>query len=189
MGDNRSNKGKWIALLAILAVVFAAGGALWFLNPPDEVVSDQAFSNPERTESQGADAPDPAASEPMLVGQYTGFYMDQDISITIIGDSPKPLSEVEGVARYSNVVTGQSCVSRLQAVVEEVVGGVVDKAVLFNQRPVPGEPECSQSIPVKIDISDQQRGARSVVNVMSVEWLSPSGGEVLMQGDLTRKAK
>lgn len=180
--SGEKNRAIWIFVLLVLAIVFGAGGAFLFLNPTVEDLSEQAADRTTANE-------DPVDTEPMVLGRYTGFYMDQDISITILGDDPQILFEANGIARYSNIVTGQECVSRLEPVSDEVVGGVVDTAVLFNQRPVPGETACSQSIPVKIDISEQQKGANFVVNVMSVEWLAPARDQVLMQGDLTRLAE
>jgi hypothetical protein len=115
--------------------------------------------------------------------------MDQDISVTISGDTPRTLVEANGIARYSNVVTGGKCISRLEPVSGGGVGGVFDNAVRFSQQPLQGEPACSQEIPVRIDISQQKKDAEGVVSAMTVEWLSPSGDEVLMQGVLTKKAE
>jgi hypothetical protein len=175
-----SGNGKWIALAAVVLLLTGGGGAWYFL----QASGTEATQAKDPAERLATNEP----QVPMLSGSYAGFYMDQNIFITIADGAPRTLVNANGMASYSNVVTGGRCVSRLEPVSGGGIGGDTNNAVRFSQQPVPGEPECSQEIPVKIDISERALGLDGVVEAMSVEWLTPQGDEVLMKGELTRES-
>ena len=126
---------------------------------------------------------------PLLFGDYTGFFMDQNITISMKGGVPRPLVQLNATASYSNTVTGARCVSKLEPIPASAGGRTSNKVVRFYQKPVVGEPSCPQAISVKIDISGQRKNRRGIIGGMSVEWLAPSGGRVLMQGQLTKRGQ
>jgi Double zinc ribbon len=175
-------------LLYIGGVLIAAliGGGIWAM---------QSGGAPDASAETAAAAPalDPAI--PRLLGKYKGHFADQDIVITIAGAMPKTLVESAGIARYANVVNGGTCAAAFVPMkgadvgggVGAGVGGVVGNAVNFKQTPVPGEPECDADIPVRIDISGEEKGKGGLVTSMQVQWLDPKSGKVLMQGPLKQE--
>lgn len=142
---------------------------------------------PETSAETAAALPALNPAIPRLLGAYKGHFADQDIVITIAGDTPKTLVESAGVAHYANVVNGGTCAAAFVPVKGGGVGGVVGNAVDFKQTPVAGEPECGADIPVRIDISGEVKGKDGLVTAMQVQWLDPKTGEVLMQGPLKQE--
>ena len=192
--DVRRKRSYLVAGLLSLAVLITAGGGYAYWNGYlDKWIGGKP--DPEIAGAVGKDSPKSVGSAetklatPGLLGSYKAHLSDQDISLVIEGESPKPLVASAGMVTYLNVVNGGTCTAALVPTSGGGVGGDTGNAVSFQQTPVPGKPNCPQDIPVKMDITGQPADEDGVVGSIAVEWHKPNSENVLMAGKLQRETR
>jgi hypothetical protein len=184
-------------------LVLALGSAFfWFRSPPRSVDSIEMAEQPV-TGSRAATTPATVApistiptkglrnSEPSLVlepqgasytvlGSYSAFIADQDVSLNFDGQASKSLSAASGQATYANRVTGGTCTSRL--IVDQVAN---EMSATYSQASILGQKPCEGSFPMRISINDAATDQSGAIQKLHVEWLNPANGRVVMAGELT----
>lgn len=170
----------WVAGIAALVIVSAAGLAYWTGK------LDKWMGKKPDKELASAAASAPAASDRAtgVMGVYKAHLADQDIVLTISGTAPTPLVASTGEISYRNTVNGGTCTSSLVVIKGGGIGGDTGNAIRFRQTAIPGKTACSADIPVTMDISGQPSGNGGIVASISVNWQSPKDGSTLMAGKL-----
>ena len=188
--DTAEPRRRWFVVgitLVLIAIVSGVGYAYWS-GQLNYWLGRQ--SNPDSARK----ADKPVAKSPSnaivagLSGSYFAHLSDQDVTLSVLGDLPRPLVSAASEISYHNTVNGAACVASLVPVKGGGVGGDTGNAVSFRQAAVTGKDACPADIPVKIDISGHPADPGGVVRSVSVEWLSPDRGRILMSGTLNRVA-
>lgn len=118
-----------------------------------------------------------------VLGRYSAFIADQDISLDFGGSTRQPLSAASGRATYANRVSDGTCTSRL--IVDQVAN---EMSATYSQASILGQKPCEGSFPIRISINDAATDQSGAIQNLHVEWLNPANGRVVMAGDLTHSS-
>lgn len=184
----RPARGWMVPVLGAVLLAAAGGGYLWWsgrLSPLTDAPAPEASASASETPVE--DATTEVAAAPGLLGTYRIHIADQDITLVVLGDRPRPMGQLQATISYLNTVTGDLCAAAITTPGNGEAVTRQDVPYDFTQQPIPGRPVCPQSIPLRLTASGPVN-ERGVITSVGADWRDPATGGHLMDGEFTLEA-